>query len=49
MKRRKADKKKKQKMRRSQPKMLELDDHALMEKLFGKRVVKKLDQIAAQN
>ena len=29
--------------------MLELDDHALMEKLFGKRVVKKLDEIVAQN
>ena len=46
---RKADKKKKQKLRRSPPKMLQLDDRALMEKLFGKRVVKKLDQIAAQN
>ena len=39
---------KKPRPRRRPPKMLELDDHALMGKLFGKRAVKKLDELAVQ-
>ena len=38
-------KKRKQTPRKRPPKMLELDDHELMEKIFGKRVMKKVDKI----
>ena len=31
--------------RKKPPKMLELDDHELMEKIFGKRVMKEVDRI----
>ena len=41
-------KKRKPTPRKRPPKMLELYDHDLMEKIFGKQVMKKVDEIVAE-
>ena len=45
----KPQKKKRKPTHRKRPKMLELDDHDLMETIFGKKVTKKLDKIASES